>query len=328
MSNHLKRYLLAGVVSLSVFPFGNPVQAADVMEGVKPVGRIGKVSGTGPYPALAEAVAGMRNNTLYHPATMPARSLPLVIWGEGGCRDDGLRYSHFLREIASHGFFIIAGGYPRQEREVAGATPAQPVPPPADAAPRTVEPGNTNVDQLLAAIDWAEEQTTDPQSPFYHQIDTSRVGIMGHSCGGLQAIAVAGDPRVATTIAFNSGVLIKLPDFAKENANLVVEKSGLEKLHGPIAYINGGPEDIAYENAEDDFRLLKHVPVFFAENGVGHGGTFVFDENGGEYAQVAVHWMDWQLNGNAEAGRWFTGPDCALCTRTGWKVRTKNMSGM
>ena len=68
-------------------------------------------------------------------------------------------------------------------------------------------------------------------------------------------------------------------------------------MHGPIAYINGGPTDIAYKNALDDFSRLSRVPVFFGENGVGHGGTFWSAPNGGDYAKVATAWMSWQLKG-------------------------------
>jgi dienelactone hydrolase len=291
---------------------------------IKP-GVIGSATGTGAFPAVAVSDASMRMNTLYRPARLPEQRLPLVIWGNGGCRDNGLRYTQFLREVASHGFFIIAAGYPRYERPLQPPS-AQGAAQATAAAQPALEEGNVPTAQLVAAIDWAEQQTIDPDSPYYGRIDTSRIGVMGTSCGGLQAISVGADRRVQTTIAFNSGVLSEIPKSATTNVGLVVEKTDLKKLHGPIAYINGGPSDIAYVNAVDDLRLIEHVPVFFAENGVGHGGTYLFDNNGGEYAQVAVAWMAWQLNGDMEAAKWFKGADCKLCTAKGWAVRTKNFA--
>ena len=302
-----------------------PAAPPNAIPAVQPLGVLGRRSGTGGLPAVAEAVASLRMNTLYHPQPLPKQRLPLLLWGNGGCRDNGLGYAQFLREIASHGFFIVSAGYPREERALRPPPPSgvqAPTPPPA-----TPEPGKTDVQQILAAIDWAERENGDPKSPFHQRIDTTRIGVMGTSCGGLQAISVATDPRVKASIAFNSGVLKSLPPGAGANANLVVGKGALKDLRGPIAYVNGGPTDIAYENGLDDFLRITHQPVFFAENGVGHGGTYLFDERGGEYSQVAVAWMRWQLQDDVASGRWFRGADCVLCTRPGWAVKKKNFYG-
>ena len=51
-------------------------------------------------------------------------------------------------------------------------------------------------------------------------------------------------------------------------------KESLARLHAPIAYFIGGPTDMAYPNAEDDFARITTVPVFKANLNVGHGGTF------------------------------------------------------
>ena len=146
---------------------------------------------------------------------------------------------------------------------------------------------------------------------------------MGHSCGGLQAINIAADPRIRTAVVFNSGVLNQRR--GGRSVSMETPKDQLTKLHTPVAYINGGPPDVAYENAADDFARIDHVPVLFAENGVGHGGTYWTAPNGGDYAQVAVAWLDWQLKGDAPAARMFRGPDCGLCARAGWKVQKKRI---
>jgi dienelactone hydrolase len=287
---------------------------------LQPVGVLGAPGGSGRWPAVAEAIESLRTNTFYHPATLPRQPLPLLLWGNGGCRDNGLRYAQFLREVASQGYFIIAAGHPRYER------PLQPPGTPPVAGTDDID-GKASVATLKAALDWAEQATRTPGHRFHGRIDTSRVGVMGTSCGGLQSIFMGTDPRVDTVIGFNTGVLNHPPPASQPDPDLLIGKDTLARLRGPIAYINGGPTDIAYENALDDFERISHVPVFFGENGVGHGGTYLANDYGGSYARVATQWFNWQLKGDTRAGRWFTGPDCVLCTRPGWTVKSKNLAG-
>ncbi len=284
----------------------------------QPVGTIGESAGTGPWPAIAESVASFRTHTIYHPVDLPDEKLPLVVWGNGACRDDGLSYGAFLREIASHGFFVISLGYPRAKRGLEAPQPpvanaAPPAPPPAPGA-RNVDP--TQASQMIEAMEWAGEQTE--SGSFRNWIDMDRIAIMGHSCGGLQAIRVSADPRVSTSMIFNSGVLNGGP--ASGRSGIQVTKDELSKLHAPVAYITGGPTDIAHPNAVDDVSRIDGPPLFFAYNGIGHGGTFRVAPNGGDYAEIAVAWLSWRLKGDIEASRTFIGRDCTLCADPDWTV--------
>ena len=176
---------------------------------------------------------------------------------------------------------------------------------------------------LIEAIDWAIKENGDRSSRFYNKIDTSKVAVMGQSCGGLQALAVSHDPRVTTTVVMNSGALpadSTSPAIGQTAGN----KESLKRLHGPAAYIIGGPSDVAYPNAEDDFARITTVPVFKANLNVGHGGTYR-QPGGGWFGEVAVAWLDYQLKGSGEAAKWFVGADCRLCTEPAWSVQKKGM---
>ncbi|WP_188054149.1 hypothetical protein [Sphingosinithalassobacter sp. CS137] len=279
-------------------------------------GPIGAPAGSGFYPAIAEARADAAGYTLYRPATLPNARLPLVLWGNGACRDNGLSASHFLREIASHGYIVVANGAPRRELPVAQEIAPMPtrVPTPAERTP-----DETSVAQLLAAIDWAERANATPADPLYGRVDSDRIAVMGHSCGGLQALAAGADPRIDTVVAFASGVYER-PGSGR--SGVTIRKADLARLHTPVAYIIGGPEDIAYPNAIDDFERIDHVPVFLGNLPIGHMGTFWL-ASGGDWARVGSAWLDWQLKHDSQAGAWFVGEDCRLCTTHGWSVQRK-----
>ncbi len=141
------------------------------------------------------------------------------------------------------------------------------------------------------------------------------------SCGGLQTLEVAPDPRVTTTVICNSGIIgggggmPGMPALTKDH---------LDKLHTPTLYLLGGETDIAYNNGMDDFKRINHVPVFVANMDVGHGGTYR-QPHGGEFAVVATAWYKWQLKGDQEAGKLFSGDPSGLSSSTVWTVEKKNM---
>src|SRR5690606_26439771 len=217
----------------------------------------------------------------------------------------GLAHAAYLREIASHGYVVVALGVP-------GGGPPAPPDGSRDA---------TQASQMLDAIDWATRETARQGGDFSGRIDVSRIAVGGHSCGGLQALAVSHDPRVDTTLVLNSGIYIT-PGSGRSRVQ--VDKTQLERLHAPALYLTGGPTDIAHVNAVDDVERTDKVPVFFGALPVGHGGTFSAPD-GGEWATVSTRWLDWQLKGNADASRDFAGPDCGLCTDERWTVVQKGL---
>lgn len=289
---------------------------------------IGAPSGTGLWPAVAEQRADLPTHTIYHPAQMPKQALPLFVWGNGGCRDNGLAHAAFLRQIASNGYFVVAVGHPRQELPLRPPASAAVPPQPTQAAGAAAAPfggartpDETQVSQLSDAIDWAVRENTRADSPFRGHIDVEHVAVGGHSCGGLQALAVSSDPRVGTSLVFDSGIYVRPGGLS----GVHIDKSALRALHGPVLYLSGGPSDIAHDNAADDVARIDQVPVFFGALPVGHGGTFWTQPNGGEWARVAVRWLDWRLKGDADASWDFAGPDCRLCSDARWTVVQKRL---
>lgn len=286
-------------------------------------GVIGTPAGSGASPAVAEVAASLPDHTLYHPVKSPAVRMPIILWGNGGCRDNGLSASHFLREIASHGYFVVAVGHARSERPVGPPPALVPIP----ATPVVFNgPGagddETWTRQMFEGLDWAIAENKRAGSPWQGKLDPAKVAVMGHSCGGLQAIEASADPRVRTSIIWNSGTYER--GNAGTRKGVAVDRSAVTRFHAPIAYIAGGPSDIAWAGATGDFDRIAGVPALFAWKSFGHGGTFGV-ANGGEYGEIGAAWLDWQLRGDAKAGAMFTGAECGLCTRPDWTVKRKGI---
>lgn len=275
--------------------------------------------GDGPFAAIKEVDPGLPRHVVYRPAALDAlagRKLGVVVWGNGGCAADGASARHHLAQLASYGYVVIAPG---DIRSGPGST-AAPRPPRALADGKLPQI-QTNAENVRAGIDWALAENGRAGSRYQGRIDPAMVAVGGHSCGGLQALQLAADPRIRTVMVHNSGVFT---DGSNPITGLTVDKSLLDTLHTPVLYVLGGPSDIAYPNGTDDVRRIDRVPVFLANSNVGHGGTFRAP-NGGPVGKLSAAWLEWQLRGDAQAAKTFTGADCALCTDPQWKIERKRI---
>nr|WP_315382165.1 hypothetical protein [uncultured Sphingomonas sp.] len=273
-------------------------------------------AGTGPYPAVKRTDPAFPDHVLYQPADLSklgGKKLGVLVWGNGACSDDGASVRFHLAEIASHGYLVIAPG---RILTGPGAPPRPQTPPPP--GPLGIK---TTTAQVAAGIDWALAENKRHGSPYFGRIDPRLVAVSGHSCGGLQALEIAADPRVRAVIVHNSGVF---KDGTNPIRGITIDKAALRRLHTPVLYIMGGPSDIAWPNGTDDFDRIDTVPAILSSIDVGHGGTFQ-DANGGRVTPVDVAWLEWQLRGDKGAARWFRGADCRLCTDPAWTVRRKRI---
>ncbi len=282
--------------------------------------------GTGPFPAILEQDPSLPTHTVYRPQDLSKvkGKLPIIAWGNGGCANNGLSHRNFLMEIASYGFLAIAIG-PSQAAPAPGQ--GKQGPPPADKG-KAKQAGSgapaTKSSQLLDAINWAIAENGRKGSMYQGKLDPSKIAVMGMSCGGIQSLAVATDPRIKLVGIWNSG-LLNAPNGPGAPAMEDVRKDQLDKLHSPIFYVNGDSTDIAYANAMDDYKRITKVPAIqLWREGVGHGGTYS-QPNGGEFGKVAVAMLKWQFMGDKAAGKMFVGSNCGFCQDPKWHVATKGI---
>jgi predicted alpha/beta-hydrolase family hydrolase len=307
----IRYYLL--IAAAGWLPFGASGQSSNADKAIpaasgESASRTVEDGGTGSYQAVMATDESLPTHTVFRPKDLGALGdklkLPIVVWGNGACANSPWEHVNFLSEVASHGFLVVAIG-----------------PMPAEGQ-RSGPGGPTKSPLLVNAIDWALAQNSDKASRYFQKLDTNRIAVAGMSCGGLQALEVAPDPRIFTAMIFNSGIL---PDPGAGRGGMPkLTKEHLAKLRTPTLYILGGEKDIAYKNGMDDVRRIDRVPIFAANLDVGHGGTYR-KPHGGEFARVATAWLQWQLRSDKEAGRMFLGDPCGLAKVEGWKVEKKNI---
>ena len=292
-----RHYLVEILQKLFTANQTSPPPASIIIEG----------GGSGPFNAIATEDSGLAGITIFRPGDLTSfgadQKLPVLLWGNGACANTPDEHKNFLNEIASHGYFILAIG-PLSQLQERGPVARE----------------RTSADQLIQALNWIESTVKSSDHPYFGKIDVTKVAAMGMSCGGLQAIAISEDPRIDTTIVCNSGVLATPSTMA---AMPPLTKDALNKFHGPVIYIMGGPSDIAYKNAMDDFSRISHVPIAMANLDVGHGGTYR-QPHGGEFTRVALGWLDWQLKSVAVKANMFLGENSELETDPNWTIGVKN----
>lgn len=211
--------------------------------------------------------------SIYYPAIMPEGKLPIITWGNGTCaQPEG--YGALLRYVVSYGYFVVAANN-RSVGQTDGKSGKQP---------------------MSRALDFAFALNDDMTSPFYQKLDTTNVGAMGHSQGGMATITAAGDDRVKSVIIWNGGNGAKKPWLAV-SADMDVfttspaDMDSTSKSQPPSAWLY-------YHNPAGMGGIRGHLTLMLEPQRV---------------VQQAVAWWDMMLKGNADAKATFTGSTCKWC---------------
>lgn len=288
-----------------------------------------------------------------------AGKLPIILYANGGCANNNVEIRYLLSEVVSHGYLAIAIGpydegdtmakwkevlsfmYPEDKGSYVILANGERVNAPTEADKKAREErmrkqieeirkktakDNKNINRpavqnptypkmLLEALDWLTEQNANPDSEYYHCLNLDKVAAMGQSCGGAQALGVAHDPRIKTCIILNSG----MGDMTMQG----VDSTVLKNLHTPMFYLIGGPTDVAYPNAEKDYKRINNIPVVLANTHDGHNGTY-YERAGGSYGVAVRKWLDWQLKGKIGQSALFLDLEYSSILFPDWTIVSKN----
>ena len=262
--------------------------------------------GSGPFKALAVSDASLPDFTIYRPEKLLESAgtdgtLPIIIFGNGGCVNTSVGHERFLNDLASYGYVAVAIG---------------PFQPGSDPHPMPASRTSTESYLMYKGLDWICNQARDQKSEYYGVVNVNQVAAMGMSCGGAQAMYLSSDPRVKTLVMLNSG----MGTMTMANAS----RLNVLAVHCPTVYIIGGEEDVAFKNADVDYEAIQNVPIAEVNLPVGHGGTYG-DLFGGEFSRMTRAWLDYVLKGRNEGERLFKNHD--LTGFDGWTIRSKNFDG-
>ena len=236
-----------------------------------------------PLPGAEGRGRLLPDHVIYRPAKLDAirpKQMGLYLFGNGAPLGRRRQLAHApARDRLARLCGDCARPHPHRPRVTQPMEP--PGPRQTDAKGQPIfPPPPTSHKGLMWAMDWALAQNADPKSPYFGKLDPSAIAVSGFSCGGIQALRVAPDPRIKTVIVMNSGLFV--PGTGPQHTEMSQPKSLLDQIKVPALYVLGGPTDIAHANGLDDFNRINHVPVAFADlKGVGHGGTYM-QPNGGK----------------------------------------------
>jgi hypothetical protein len=180
-------------------------------------------------------------------------------------------YPGLINQLVSHGFVVIASLSTTTSR-------GEPLP-------------------TITGLDWLLQQAEDATSPYFHHLDTARIGALGHSEGGASTCIAAADPRISA-IATVSGT------------------RALTGLHGPALLICGGQDTtVPCDGVASTFNTVTDQPAMFMNNlAADHGSWLGQNGSKGPDFFALTAWFRVHLMDDVANRQFFFGADCTLCT--------------
>lgn len=247
---------------------------------------VGPLAGFLPDPVYGD---DQQRFNIYRPSNLDSSGFchPILVWANGRgdnpeqnpprCFVDPATntwcgtYPGLMNQLASHGFVVIASLSTTTSR-------GEPLP-------------------TITGLDWLLEQAEDPESPYFHRLDTTRIGALGHSEGGASTSMAAADPRI-------------------DSIATICGSRALTGLHGPALFTCGGLDTVvSCDSVANTFNSVTDQPAMFMNNLAADHGSWL-GQNGpqGPTFFALTAWFRVHLMDDAANRSFFYGPDCALCT--------------
>jgi hypothetical protein len=183
----------------------------------------------GPYKAKILEVQPLPQHTIYGPSDPPpiGQKWPGFIYHNNGCLSIGKVDQKIVLEIASYGYYIVVDG------NINSTFTSGP-----GGAPNFAPSDNG-----VKAIEWVIDQADKGKLP---DVDATKFGVAGTSCGGIQTYTTMQHKRVVAAAVISSGL------FGGAG------RDKLNDLKKPIGFFEGGP----YDGGESFLITLPFFPVW------------------------------------------------------------------
>ena len=230
----------------------------------------------GPFAVAPENLSSGpgRTSGVFRPMQLGENGVkhPIFIWSCGGGSQPS-NYVWHMNRIASHGFVVVA-----------------------DDAPL-----DASGSKIKASMDWIIAENDREGSDFYQKLDTTRIGIGGHSMGSLNTLTASNDPRVKASILVCGG--------GRGGA-------GAAMFHSPSLYL-GGVGEMGTVNYEGDYEETPAPTVFLIKEDTDH--IYCARNNMAPW----VGFLRWNLAGEEKYKPDFTDMSGIYC-KSPWECRSKN----
>ena len=265
------------------FPTANPTMAGPFS--VTADKNVGPLAGVVPDPIYGDE---QQRYNVYRPSDVASSGYchPILIWANGykdnpeqkppdcvvdsGSNQWCGQYGPMVNHLASHGFVVVAS--------LSTATAE------GDPLPTT------------AGLDWILEQAEDPSSPYYHHLDTTKIGQLGHSYGAMSTCITASDPRFSALAT-------------------ICGTRALEGVHTPMLFFCGGNDTtVECDGVHDVFETVTDQPAFFLNELNSDHGSWVYQGAGGVSLSSAAAWFRVHLMDDTANRHFFYGDNCDFCT--------------
>ena len=213
----------------------------------------------------------------------PEQNPPLCVTDAAAGKWCG-QYLPMMQHLASHGFVVVAS-----------------------LSTATGSKGSDGLYPTIAGMNWIIKQNDSVGSLYYHRLDTSRIGQLGHSFGGMSTCMTAADPRYKALAT-------------------ICGTSTLTGLHTPILFYCGGKDNtVKCDGVKSTFLTVTNQPAFFIDELASDHGWWVYQGAKGVSLSAAAAWFRVHLMNDTANRKYFYGSNCTFCTDSRVQVERNSL---